>query len=46
MDLLKRLEDPGYAAQYLTAVLAEKDRKAILLALKDVVEAAAMSTKE
>jgi len=39
-DLIKRLADPKYAADYLAQVLAEKDSKAFLLALKDVVEAA------
>jgi probable addiction module antidote protein len=34
-----RLRDPEYAAEYLTAVLAEKDREAFLVALKDVVKA-------
>jgi probable addiction module antidote protein len=38
-DLLKRLEDPHYAAEYLGQVLAEKDGAAFLIALKDVVEA-------
>ena len=38
-DLLKRLADPAYAAEYLAQVLAEKDSAAFLLALKDVVEA-------
>jgi probable addiction module antidote protein len=38
-DLLKRLEDPRYAAEYLAQVLAEKDSAAFLIALKDVVEA-------
>jgi len=38
-DLLKRLEDPNYAAEYLARVLAEKDSAAFLIALKDVVEA-------
>ena len=38
-DLLKRLRDPGYAAEYLAQVLAEKDGAAFLIALKDVVEA-------
>jgi len=37
--LLKRLRDPEYAAEYLTQVLAEKDSAALLIALKDVVEA-------
>ncbi len=39
IDLLKRLEDPRYAAEYLAEVLAQKDRAAFLIALKDVVEA-------
>lgn len=38
-DLLKRLADPEYAAEYLAQVLAEKDTGAFLIALKDVVEA-------
>jgi probable addiction module antidote protein len=38
-DLAKRLRDPEYAAEYLTAVLAEKDHEAFLIALKDVVDA-------
>ena len=38
--LLERLKDPGYAAEYLAQVLAEKDQAAFLVALKDVVEAA------
>ena len=38
-DLLKRLADPEYAAEYLAQVLAEKDSAAFLIALKDVVEA-------
>lgn len=38
-DLLKRLKDPEYAADYLAQVLAEKDSAAFLIALKDVVEA-------
>ena len=38
-DLLKRLRDPKYAAEYLAQVLAEKDGPAFLIALKDVVEA-------
>ena len=38
-DLLKRLADPEYAAEYLAQVLAEKDNAAFLIALKDVVEA-------
>ncbi len=38
-DLLHRLADPEYAAEYLGQVLAEKDNAAFLIALKDVVEA-------
>ncbi len=38
-DLIERLKDPDYAAEYLALVLAEKDRTAFLIALKDVVEA-------
>jgi probable addiction module antidote protein len=38
-NLLKRLEDPRYASEYLSQVLAEKDSAAFLIALKDVVEA-------
>ncbi len=38
-NLLKRLEDPRYAAEYLAGVLAQKDSAAFLIALKDVVEA-------
>jgi probable addiction module antidote protein len=38
-DLLKRLRDPEYAAEYLAQVLAEKDSAAFLIALRDVVEA-------
>jgi probable addiction module antidote protein len=38
-DLLERLKNPDYAAEYLAQVLAEKDRHAFLIALRDVVEA-------
>jgi DNA-binding phage protein len=38
-NLLKRLEDPRYAAEYLGRVLADKDSAVFLIALKDVVEA-------
>ena len=38
-DLLKRLEDPEYAALYLDEVIATRDRKALMIALKDVVDA-------
>jgi probable addiction module antidote protein len=37
--LVERLKDPEYAAEYLAHVLAEKDKAAFLIALKDVVEA-------
>ena len=39
-DLLERLKDEDYAAEYLARVLAEDDKAAFLVALKDVVEAA------
>lgn len=39
-DLLKKLRDPEFAAEYLTQTLAEKDAEAFLIALRDVVEAA------
>ena len=38
-DLLKRLRDPEYAAEYLAQVLGGQDNAAFLIALKDVVEA-------
>jgi probable addiction module antidote protein len=38
-NLLERLRNPEYAAEYRAQVLAEKDDAAFLLALKDVVEA-------
>jgi probable addiction module antidote protein len=38
-DLLKRLHDPEYAAEYLAQVLAGRDSEAFLIALRDVVEA-------
>src|SRR5450755_1151016 len=38
-DLVNRLKEPEYAAEYLAQVLAEKDRADFLIALKDVVEA-------
>ena len=38
-DLLERLKDADYAAEYLAQVLAEKDKATFLVALKDVVEA-------
>jgi probable addiction module antidote protein len=38
-DLLKRLADPEYAAEYLAQALAEKDQATFLIALRDVIEA-------
>ena len=38
-DLVKRLRDPKFAAAYLNEVLAMNDRKALLIALKDFVDA-------
>ena len=38
-DLLKRLEDPEYSALNLDEVIATGDRKALMIALKDVVDA-------
>jgi probable addiction module antidote protein len=38
-DLLKRLADPQYAADYLEQTLASGDSAAFLIALKDVVDA-------
>ncbi|MDA1275585.1 MAG: transcriptional regulator [Verrucomicrobia bacterium] len=38
-DLLKRLRDPRFAAAYLNEVLVMNDRKTLLIALKDVVDA-------
>ena len=38
-DLLERLKNPDYAAEYLAQVLGQKDKGAFLVALKDVVEA-------
>jgi probable addiction module antidote protein len=38
-DLMERLKNPDYAAEYLAQVLAAKDKAAFLVALKDVVEA-------
>jgi hypothetical protein len=38
-DLLKRLEDPEYSALYLDEVIATGDRKALMIALRDVVDA-------
>ena len=39
IDLLKRLEHPRYAAEYLAQALAGKDSAAFMIALKDVAEA-------
>jgi probable addiction module antidote protein len=38
-DLIRRLQDPEYAAEYLTSVLEDGDGEAFLIALKDVVKA-------
>jgi probable addiction module antidote protein len=38
-DLLRRLQDHEFATAYLNEVLATNDRKALLVALKDVVDA-------
>jgi DNA-binding phage protein len=38
-DLLKRLVDPTYSAEYLAETLASGDDGAFLIALKDVVDA-------
>jgi probable addiction module antidote protein len=38
-DLLERLRDPSYAADYLAQVLAQNDHEGFLIALRDVVEA-------
>ncbi len=38
-DLLERLRQPEYAADYLAQVLAERHSGAFLVALRDVVEA-------
>ncbi len=37
--LLNRLKDPEYAAMYLEEAIAAGDRKALMIALKDVVDA-------
>lgn len=37
--LLKRLKAPEFAAMYLEEVIATGDRKALMIALKDVVDA-------
>jgi probable addiction module antidote protein len=38
-DLIQKLKDPDYAAEYLAQVLEEKDQAAFMIALKDVVDA-------
>ena len=38
-DLMRRLQNQEFAAAYVNEVLAMKDRKALLVALKDVVDA-------
>jgi len=39
-DLLRKLANPEFAAEYLSQTLAENDPAAFLIALRDVVEAA------
>ncbi len=41
-SLLHDLQDPGEAAAYLTAALAERDSAVFLLALRDVADARGM----
>ena len=38
-DLLQKLKDPEYAAEYLAQTLTQKDQAGFIIALKDVVEA-------
>jgi probable addiction module antidote protein len=38
-DLLRKLANPEFAAEYLSQTLAENDPAAFLIALRDVVEA-------
>jgi probable addiction module antidote protein len=38
-DLIKRLQDKEYAAEYLNAALLDEDPKVFLIALKDVTDA-------
>jgi probable addiction module antidote protein len=38
-ELLRRLKDPEYAAEYLAQVIAGRDSGAFLIALRDVAEA-------
>ena len=38
-SLLKRLNDPDYAVDYLTTVLQEESQEAFLIALSNVIEA-------
>jgi hypothetical protein len=40
-DLLEKLTDTEYAAEYFAQVLMAKDRAALLIALDDIIEAAA-----
>ncbi len=42
-DLLQRLKDPEYAAEYLNAAIEDGSRKVFLLALRDVCESRGMS---
>jgi probable addiction module antidote protein len=43
-SLLKALQEPHEAAEYLTAALAEGDSATFLLALRDVADAKGMSS--
>ena len=42
-DLLKRLQDPDYAAEYLNAALIDEDPAVFLTALKDIADAQGIS---
>ena len=42
-DLLKRLQNPDYAAEYLNAALADEDPSVFLTALKDIADAQGVS---
>lgn len=42
-ELLKRLKDPEYAAEYLNAAIEDGAREVFLLALRDVCESRGMS---
>ena len=42
-ELLKRLKDPEYAAEYLNAAIEDGSKEVFLLALRDVCESRGMS---